>query len=114
MRSGVNTMPTQGDEAIFEIKGPAGLQAIGALHERLTEALKNTTSLVVDLTNAEDFDITLIQLIEAGRRHASANRKQITLSAPASGEIADQLERGGFLVRPCDRTFWLHTPETAQ
>lgn len=114
MRSGVDIMPTQEDDTIFEITGAAGLRSIAEIHGRLTAALKSAQSLVINLAGADDCDITLIQLIEAARRYADANGKRLALAAPAAGEIAAQLDRGGFVVRPADRSFWLHTAEAAR
>lgn len=90
-----------------ELTGPGDIRAITAIHRRLLDALTRADAVVVDLATVSDPDVTLVQTIEAARRHAAATGKSLSLQQPADGDLADVLERGGFLVRPNDRGFWL-------
>jgi ABC-type transporter Mla MlaB component len=107
-------MATPSKDAIVEIAGPADIRSIEAIHRRLLAAMQSANAIVVDLTQAADADITLIQLLETARRHASVNAKRLTLSVPAAGDLRDQLERGGFLAGADGRAFWLQRTEAGQ
>jgi hypothetical protein len=91
----------------IEIAGSGDIRAIGALHERLSQALQHHDTVVLDLNAMTDPDITLVQLIEAARRHAAATGKSVAIKYPAERELEGVLKRGGFLVRAADRAFWL-------
>jgi hypothetical protein len=98
-------------EAAIEIAGPADLRCIGPIHKRLLVAFDDTGAILIDLSRAEDTDIALIQVIEATRRAAASAARPCRLATPIPGELADQLERGGFVARPEDRAFWFGTTE---
>ncbi|MDP9809932.1 hypothetical protein J2W42_002791 [Rhizobium tibeticum] len=49
------------------------------------------------LAEHAEADLSFIQLIESTRRQAKAQRKSITLSLPAKGNVLKVLERAGFL-----------------
>jgi hypothetical protein len=83
-----------------------GIQSIAAIHQQVLRALRNDSAVVLDLGRAAD--LPLIQLIEAARRYAAAEGKNIQLSGPAGDELRENLRRGGFLATAPGRQFWLH------
>ncbi len=101
----------------MENQGPSLLKApsvieirnIPEFHSHLIEAMNSSPSLVLDLDDVTDIDLTFVQLVESARLSAIQSGKSLRLSAPASGAVLAALERGGFLVEPTDtRTqFWL-------
>lgn len=105
-------MSSQADDVVIEIAGSAGIQEIGSIHERVLTALQSDGNVVLDLEQADDTDITLVQLIESARRYAVTSGKVLALKQPAGPNIYSELERGGFLGRAADRMFWLQTAET--
>ncbi|WP_083638932.1 STAS domain-containing protein [Rhizobium oryziradicis] len=67
-------------------------------------------SIVLDVPQDADCDLSFIQVVESARLFAQSEEKEITLLRPASGGLLAVLERGGFLtdIDPSDRFFWLH------
>ena len=86
------------------------LRAISKSYDELLLALNQKSAVVLDISDEQPVDLSLIQLIESARIFASTSGKKLTLAKPASGQLRDALERGGFLhnISPEDATFWLH------
>jgi hypothetical protein len=100
-------MANESDDIAIDISGPAGLGAAADIYGRIFTALQAASTLTIDLTGAEDVDISLMQTIEAARRFGAANDKRVKLAAPATGDLLAQLERCGLLASDVDRVFWL-------
>lgn len=101
------------DSAVV-IAGSACIEDAVNIRERLLAALQSFNPLVIDLAQIGDADISFIQLIESARRSAGAKGISLSLAQPANDALGHDLKRGGFLHRPEDRSFWLHTTELAQ
>jgi anti-anti-sigma regulatory factor len=88
----------------------ACLKTIGDIAGRLQDAASEHDSICLDLTAAVNIDLSILQLIEAARRHAANGGAAVTLSQPASPALAALLDRTGFLAAasPADITFWFH------
>ncbi|CDM59136.1 MULTISPECIES: hypothetical protein [Rhizobium] len=71
-------------------------------------------SIVIDIPEHAEADLSFIQLIESARRQAKAQSKSITHSSPAKGNVLKVLERAGFLdaFNSDDAKFWLHKEVT--
>jgi hypothetical protein len=52
-------------------------------------------------------DLTLVQLLESGRRAAAEGGGRLMLAEPATNALAETLRRGGFLQTVEQRAFWL-------
>jgi anti-anti-sigma regulatory factor len=97
---------------VVVLPGTADVRSIAAsfqcLEEAFAGALGGGASMVVDLSQVVDADITLIQLMESARRTAAQSGVAIRLSEPAQGPLLEMLERGGFLTDPPDEhtLFW--------
>ena len=98
-------------QELFTVGGTADIRSVATIHRRLIEAFESSDTIVVDVEHADGFDASFLQLIEAARMHAAATSKTLSLANPASGELREQLARGGFLSRTCDRAFWLQSGE---
>jgi hypothetical protein len=85
----------------------AGIQTIGEIHKNLMEAFEKNGDVRLGVASIADVDLTFVQLIESARRYAAAKSKRFTVSTPPPKVLRDLLERGGFLVKPADRSFWL-------
>lgn len=93
-----------------DIAGEAGISSIGTHFERLKAALSSSQSVVANIAEDAEVDLTLIQLIQSSRRFASEAGKDFALAGPPSGRLLDALRRGGFLSDPADQAFWLSGP----
>jgi len=90
------------------LSGDLTVRTIAAVHQNLISEIDNGKAIRIDLSEADEIDLTLIQLIESARRTAGGARISLELAAPASGELLDVLNRGGFLETTTDaRIFWL-------
>jgi ABC-type transporter Mla MlaB component len=88
----------------------ACLKTISDIAARLQDAASEHDSICLDLTAAGNIDLSILQLIEAARRHAANGGAAVTLSQPAASALAGLLDRTGFLAAasPADITFWFH------
>lgn len=88
----------------------ANVQTISIGWAALNEAMEAHASLVLDLADLVDVDLSLIQLVEAARQHALHDHKALRLAAPANPAVAMLLKRAGFLddVSPETLDFWFH------
>lgn len=86
------------------------LRTISKHCDDLLLALSQKSTVVIDISDDQQVDLSLIQLIESARIFASTSGKKLTLVKPATGQLLDALERGGFLhnISPEDASFWLH------
>ncbi|WP_137135018.1 STAS domain-containing protein [Rhizobium sp. FKY42] len=86
------------------------LRTISKHHDELLLALIAKSAVALDISDDEPADLSFVQLIESARIFASTSGKKLTLLRPATGNLRDVLERGGFLhnISPEDASFWLH------
>jgi MFS superfamily sulfate permease-like transporter len=86
------------------------IRNISDISSKITALFKNNNSVVLDIPERAEADLSFVQLIEAVRRHAEANEKTLALAAPANGHVLKVLERAGFLeaFNGEDTKFWLH------
>jgi len=86
------------------------IRSISAAHSLLLHGLENSDTLIIEVPDDADADLSFVQLIEACRKSAAQDNKTITLKDPADGQVLQTLRRGGFLSRMDDasRRFWLH------
>jgi len=91
----------------LELTGDLSIRGIDAAHDLLAKAFKQEGDVLVSIGPEAVVDLTLVQLIEAGRKTARESGRDFRLAAPASGALLETLGRGGFLESPGDRDFWL-------
>jgi hypothetical protein len=90
-----------------ELVGDLSIRGIDAAHQLLVGAFKVDGDLTVSIAGDAIADLTLVQLLQAGRRTASETGRLFRLARPACGALLETLGRGGFLESPADREFWL-------
>lgn len=83
------------------------IRNISDAHENLSRAFAEAADILVDTSSISEVDVAFVQLIEAARKTAGAEQKQISMKVPASGALLDVLKRGGFLETQNDVSFWL-------
>jgi anti-anti-sigma regulatory factor len=86
--------------------GELTVRTISDTHQKLTSELRNTDSLLIDVREVDDVDLTFVQLIESARRSASKDGKRLAMAAPFPPALRDLLERGGFLGAGDSASFW--------
>ena len=105
-------MPTDRPALSLALSGDLTLRAAAEVRDSLLAALEESARVALDIDPEAAADLTLVQLIEAGRRSAAEAGGDITLQQPAAGGLLETLTRGGFLDTPAQRQFWLKTSET--
>lgn len=84
----------------------ADIQSIGQIHEDLTKAFAKGGDVRLTLDAVAEADLTFVQLVESARRFATSQGRSFAVT-PAPDTLRDLLDRGGFVARPEDRSFWL-------
>ncbi len=89
--------------------GSLTVSNIETAQAELGAAVRQSSSVLIDLGGVSEADLTFIQLIEAARRRVSETGGELTLRDPADGAVLEVLRRGGFLDDDgSDRAkFWL-------
>lgn len=67
-------------------------------HARISSALANHASVIIDVSNPQDIDLTFLQILIAANKTAKANGRQLLINAPADGMLADKLKAAGLPV----------------
>ena len=86
------------------------LSNISEVHEGVTAAFVRGGAIEFDIRGLLVADLGFVQLVEAARKAAAAETRDIRLSQPVSQPIAQLLRRAGLLDRatPDDIDFWFH------
>lgn len=88
----------------------ATIRTVDQLQNAILEALQSQSVVTVDASEVEEADLSFVQLMEAARRHAGADGKDIRLAQPANAHVRALLSRAGLLsdASPEDLDFWFH------
>jgi anti-anti-sigma regulatory factor len=94
----------------YIVPSKANIRNIKDIHADLLTYIKNNDEIKVDLDGCEENDLSLVQLIESGRKTAEAAGKPISLANPVSDSIKNTLDRAGLFeaFSKDDLKFWLH------
>jgi len=94
----------------YLVPSKVNIRNVKDVHDELLKNLKANAAVEIDLSACEDADLSLLQLIEAARKSAAAEAKQVSLTKPAGDMIRALLDRAGFLgsFTRDDARFWLH------
>jgi anti-anti-sigma regulatory factor len=74
------------------------------IHAKFLEVLGGSGDIVIDTADADEVDVSFVQLLLAARRSAREQGRALSLSAPAEGLLREVLVRGGFVA--ADAAFW--------
>jgi outer membrane murein-binding lipoprotein Lpp len=79
------------------------------IHAKLLDMVARYAILEVDRNDADEVDLSFVQLLLAARASARLAGRTVRLARPAAGTLLDVLHRGGFLAgqTPADCAFWL-------
>ncbi|AIC28887.1 MULTISPECIES: STAS domain-containing protein [Rhizobium] len=86
------------------------IRSVSELYSKFTAEFHERDTIVVNIPESAEADLSFIQLIESSRRQAKADGKTFKLSTPARGSVLKVLERAGFIESfdHEDSKFWLH------
>jgi ABC-type transporter Mla MlaB component len=101
------------DHQTLLLTGDLTIKASTQTKQRVEEALAGAavgrTTLLVDITDEHDADLTLAQLLLSAKRTAERAQIAFRLQRPAVGSLLAVLTRGGLIgVGSPDNEFWLH------
>ncbi|HEX7853490.1 MAG TPA: STAS domain-containing protein [Sphingobium sp.] len=92
------------------LDGSVTVRTIDALRLSILDAFEQNPVVELDASAVAEVDLSLVQLIEAARIHASQESKTLRLAAPANATLVALLRRTGSLSEPTaeDIDFWCH------
>lgn len=95
---------------IVHLNGATSVRTAETLRAMLLDAFEQADSIELDVPALTEADLSVVQLIEAARAHATRENKRVHLTAPAHGALLDLLLRAGILTDPAaeDIDFWCH------
>ena len=84
------------------------VRGVKIAHESLMYALSEQVDVCVNLGDAKDMDIVMVQLLEAARTYAISNGKTLSLKLSSHGTLQALLARSGFIeaMTPEQAAFW--------
>ncbi|MCW5709514.1 STAS domain-containing protein [Shinella yambaruensis] len=101
---------TLSGDASLTLPATLTIKTILSVQEFILDFLNKNPAIVLDIDEAAQVDLSFVQLVTAARKQAEARAGRVLLARPASGDLYDVLERGGFLdgMTPGAAHFWLH------
>lgn len=101
---------TLSGDASLTLPATLTIKTILSVQEFILDFLNKNPAIVLDIDEAAQVDLSFVQLVTAARKQAEARAGRVLLARPASGDLYDVLERGGFLdgMTPDAAHFWLH------
>jgi ABC-type transporter Mla MlaB component len=98
-----------GENNLITFAGDVTVSNIIQAHDELGAVLRQDGSVVVDIDDVSEIDLTFVQLIESARRKAAETGRELKLRHPAGGAVLEVLRRGGFLDNETSERaqFWL-------
>ncbi|WP_085738319.1 STAS domain-containing protein [Rhizobium sp. CIAT894] len=101
--------PKQYHESI-NLPDVLSIRSVSELYLKFSDAFQGRDTIVIDIPESAEADLSFVQLIESSRRQAKSDGKTFKLSTPARGSVLKVLERAGFIESfdQEDAKFWLH------
>lgn len=103
-------MKNAADPRVVLIDGALTIRNAEDVHAKLLKMLSGAGDLVIDVSDADEVDVSFVQLVLAARRSAREQGRALSLAAPAAGPLREVLVRGGFAAS--DPAFWGHGGDT--
>lgn len=90
------------------------IRNVSELYSKITDEFHSRDTIIINIPEGAEADLSFVQLIESSRRQAKAKGKTFKLSSPAGGSVLKVLERAGFIESfdRDDAKFWLHKEVT--
>ena len=95
---------------VMQVPASSTVRNVTAVHAELLVRLIAESDLEIDLSQIEEVDLSLPQLLTSLRVAAAELGRTVRLRSPAPTPVAALLERAGFLAAatPQDLEFWFH------
>lgn len=105
---GLGEVMEETEGSAIKLSGDLTIRNITEVYQVMAHAISQGDAILLNIDDSSDVDISFVQMIEAARLSSARNGGDLTLSSPATGQLADTLERGGFLGRTGDAatSFW--------
>jgi anti-anti-sigma regulatory factor len=96
-------------QTILSFTGSLTIQTIAEAQQMLLGHWALHDTILLDLAEVIDADLTFVQLIEAARATAAQDGKTLGLCGPPPEAVQAVLRRGGFVGGPAEpgTAFWL-------
>jgi ABC-type transporter Mla MlaB component len=99
----------------IRLQGSLGLRDARRVHELLKDAVGAFNAVEIDVSELNDVDISIIQLIASALKSAERHERTVTLSGSSAGAFAAALMRAGLVgddgtSRSADEAFWAGRP----
>lgn len=97
-------------EIELQIGTSATLRNAAEIRQQCLDALQESGTIVVDIGNITEADLSLVQTMQALRDAGAQAGRDVRLRSPAPTPVVALLERAGFLAAPGtpDLDFWFH------
>jgi hypothetical protein len=95
---------------IYNCQNQLNIRSINDQHQNLMAKIDDCQSLLLNVPQNAEIDVSFLQLIESARLYAASLGKNFSLDRPADHALLDILSRAGWLSDTNDeiRKFWLH------
>jgi hypothetical protein len=94
----------------FQCQKQLNIRSITDQHQILMAKIDDCQSLLLNVPQDAEIDVSFLQLIESARLYAASLGKKFSLERPADHALLDILSRAGWLSETNReiRKFWLH------
>ncbi len=89
-------MPEENTIYTLRLTGDCSVQHATDILKRFSQALETTDNLALDLSEVENTDLSLLQIICAAHQSFAARAKKISLSRPPADAVIAVWRDGGF------------------
>jgi anti-anti-sigma regulatory factor len=89
---GFTVVNTTQDQFVIRYEGVLTLAAAPKIREEIMAAIDANKTVVADVSQATDADLTFIQILIAAKRTASARGKTFLISAPENGVVMQKIK----------------------
>jgi ABC-type transporter Mla MlaB component len=108
-------MAIEASPFVLAFEGSLTISQSEPVQAALRDALNKHPAVEIDCSGAEEIDVTFLQILVSAGRTAVALKKNLRLSSPPAGLLADAISRCGFPVPASGTTsvadiFSCHSP----
>lgn len=79
------------------------IRTVADAYEKTWNAVRQNDTIMLDVSEVTDIDLTFVQLLVSAQKTANAMGKRVSVTGAISEAFRDVLKRGGFAV---DDAFW--------
>lgn len=87
---------------VLTLAGELNINNSGQLRDALLSSLKSVDSLVLDVTETTEIDLTGLQLLCSAHRSSIVSNKKLTIKGYKGGIVQEVADEAGFSNNKCD------------